>query len=77
MTGYNRRTCPSCGKIFYYDIFCDWAYKLRAGEKSPKNGQTPVRYYCSWTCMRQAEKEKDAQRKLKRAWVDVDPEEWT
>lgn len=65
--GYSRRTCPNCGRVFWRDIASDWAYKLRTDEKPP-------RYFCSWTCMRQAEKQKDARRRLKRAWVDVDPE---
>lgn len=66
--GYTRRECPVCGKEYYTDRTVNWSFKFR-----PIDGGPPV-YYCSWPCLRTAEKEKDARRKQKRAWV-FDPEE--
>ena len=43
-----EKKCPMCGKNF---IFRDnWAYKTTYGDH--------VKAYCSWTCLRKAEKEK-------------------
>jgi len=45
-----EKKCPICDKTF---IFRDnWAYKKTYGDH--------VKAYCSWTCLRRAEKEKES-----------------
>ena len=47
------RFCQMCGKEFYPPS-ADWAYK---------EGKMKVKYFCSWGCLRQWEKEKDEKEK--------------
>lgn len=48
------RKCPNCGNTFYTTMG-QWAYQLRKGK-----GRV---YYCSWSCMRKAEKEMNIKRR--------------
>lgn len=52
-----EKTCPVCGKNFIFHDY--WAYKITYG--------TRVESFCSWTCMRKVEKEREQQKKRKKA----------
>lgn len=46
--------CPKCGKIFYIWDRDIWAYKAYV----PEGHRSVPTFYCSWSCMRSAEKER-------------------
>lgn len=52
-----EKKCPMCGKRYIFHDY--WAYKIVSG--------TRVESYCSWSCMRKAEREKGYQKKRKKA----------
>lgn len=52
-----EKTCPICGRNYIFRDF--WAYKTTYG--------TRIESFCSWSCMRKAEKAKEEQKKRKRA----------
>lgn len=51
--------CPKCGKIFYIWDRSKWAYKSYESKGHKANSK----YYCSWGCMRAAEKERKEEEK--------------
>ena len=54
------RKCRVCGKIFTVLYPDRWAYKTREGERGP------VKYwFCSWHCLREDEKKRNARRKIR------------
>lgn len=53
---YGERECPVCGKIFFTWSMDRWGYKLYNRQRDR------YRLYCSWTCLREAQKK---QKKVK------------
>ena len=53
---YGDRECPVCGKIFFTWSMDRWGYKLYNRQRDR------YRLYCSWTCLREAQKK---QKKVK------------
>ena len=51
-----ERKCPVCGGKFFIPAYSQWAYK-----SDKKHG---VKYYCSWKCMRAAQKEEKKGKKI-------------
>lgn len=47
-----EKTCPVCGKVFAMLDTDAWAYQMPCGTKR--------RYYCTWKCLCQARRGKDA-----------------
>ena len=48
-----ERVCPICGKQFIIHDLQDYTYKMTLNKKD-------IQYYCSWTCYRKAEKERES-----------------
>ena len=57
MEGY-RHKCPNCGKGFW--AFSDWAYRLRLYGRPDRD------YFCSWKCLREAEKRSDIEKEERK-----------
>lgn len=53
-----EKTCPVCGKNYIFRDF--WAYKITYGKRWTIS-------YCSWSCMRKAEKDREQQKKREKA----------
>lgn len=51
-----EKTCPVCGRNYIFHDF--WAYKIVNG--------TRIISFCSWSCMRKAEKDRAQQKKQKK-----------
>lgn len=54
MNDMGEHRCPVCGKLFYVPDFSEWAYRMSV------NGH--LKLFCSWTCYRKQEKERDEKR---------------
>lgn len=46
-----KKKCKCCGKTFYTHVGNDWAYKIVV------NKTHNTYFYCSWSCLRKAQKE--------------------
>ena len=55
--GARERTCAMCKKRIYVPDAEAWVFKVGYSESKKT-------YYCSWGCMRKAERQKDAKRRL-------------
>ena len=52
----NSKICPVCGKEFHVLYPQAWGYKRNTGKNKL--------YYCSWSCMRKEETERNEMKKL-------------
>lgn len=50
----NKKKCATCNKVFYRLTFANYAYKKYI---NTVNGTKRFSYYCSYGCMRKAQKE--------------------
>ena len=58
------KTCQKCGKEFICHEPKQWAYKIyRPYGYNNRNNISNYAYYCSWTCKRGAEREKEEMKK--------------
>ena len=56
---FNEKICSCCGKAFTVSDPTQWKLKMKINNKPA--------VFCSWGCMRKAEKAKEEQKKRKRA----------
>ena len=56
-----EKICPVCGRNYIFHDY--WAYKIIIRTKWGTRSES----YCSWTCMRKAEEEKEQQKKREKA----------
>jgi len=58
---WRKYECATCGKTFYCDDQTIWTYKLTTNVKRQYKRQM----FCSYTCLRIAQKKKEENRKRK------------
>ena len=53
-------SCPVCGTVFLRSS-ADWAYRIATAPRSHK--REAAVYFCSYTCMRTAQKEREVKKR--------------
>ena len=59
----NEHKCPVCGKRFIVSNTDRWAYKRRVGTEP-----LPL---CSWTCVNEFDRQKNAQKEIKKGALKI------
>jgi len=69
------RNCPVCGKRFNIIYFEEWAYRREFSEKTGKDARSHRLLFCSWSCVRKWDKQREEEKQDKREKLYLDYEE--